>query len=117
VEISLPTAEVGGVLLAPDGTSAPARTVQILEPGSELLVSTGRQTVTASDGSFRFRGVADGTYRLETFVCDAAWRPWPFPEPVVVKNGHSVTGLELQEPDATRVECSDNSGDQAEEER
>lgn len=103
VEILLPTAEVRGVLLTLDGAPASGRELQLLDRESDVLTSSSRQTITAADGSFRFRGVADGAYRLKLFGADMAWTGWTYPEPVVVEADRPVTGLEIREPPRVTV--------------
>jgi protocatechuate 3,4-dioxygenase beta subunit len=97
VEVVLPTAEVTGTLRAADGTPAGGYKVQLTDRESEWWSSTAFQVTTAADGSFRFRGVADGTYLLRVFGPERDIYGWDGPEPVVV-DGASVTGVVVTLP-------------------
>jgi protocatechuate 3,4-dioxygenase beta subunit len=97
-EIQVPVAEVAGVLLGPDRKPAAGREIGLLPKDSRIVWGEGFATKTAADGSFRFRGVADGTWVVKVAWPKSTWSPWTSPEPVVVQAGRSITNLEVRLP-------------------
>ncbi len=86
LEIHLPVAEVTGVLLGPDRKPAAGREIALLPKDSRIVWGEGFATKTAADGSFRFRGVADGTWLVKVAGPDVPGQLWTSPEPVVVQS-------------------------------
>jgi protocatechuate 3,4-dioxygenase beta subunit len=85
---------VSGWLLEPDGTPAGSRTLQLLLAGTHF---DSRATVTtAADGSFVFRGVAAGEYRIT--LTDAHRPVWSAPETLTVQDGMPREGIEVRLP-------------------
>lgn len=87
-------AEVSGWVLEADGSPAAGRQLQ-LAPGVLSFDQRNQQTA-AADGSFLFRGVADGEYRLKVLE---DWSVlWSSPDPIRVEGGVPVSGLEVRLP-------------------
>jgi|GEM_PF-1483533 len=98
VEVRLPGAEVSGVLVDSRGEPLPGWEVQLLDLGGRVISSEARKTLTAADGSFRYRGVPDGSYRVTAFGARLPGGGWTGAEPVEVRDGHSVEGVEARLP-------------------
>jgi hypothetical protein len=86
--------EVSGWVFEADGAPAAGRQLQ-LSPGVMTFDFRSQQT-TATDGSFAFRGVADGEYRLK--VLEDYSVLWSSPDPIRVEGGAPVSGLEVRLP-------------------
>ncbi|MFW6175678.1 MAG: carboxypeptidase regulatory-like domain-containing protein, partial [Acidobacteriota bacterium] len=91
--------EVRGRVLEADGSPGAGRTLRIAPHRS--LLGSGARASAAADGSFAFRGVADGEYRL--VVVEGHSVLWSSPEPVVVE-GAPVSGLEIRLPSTATLQ-------------
>jgi len=98
VEVRLPGAEVSGMLVDSRGEPLPGREIQLLDLGSRVISSEARKTLTATDGSFRYRGVPDGAYRVAVFDAHLPEAGWTDAEPVEVRDGRSVEGADVRFP-------------------
>lgn len=92
--------EVSGRVVGPDGEPAPGRRVSLL--GDRGLGGRGHQGSSAGDGSFAFRGVENGTYRLQVEV-EPTGRgtrsaPYTHPDDIVVDGGVPVSGILVRLP-------------------
>jgi protocatechuate 3,4-dioxygenase beta subunit len=85
---------VSGWVLDPDG--APAAGID-LRLGSRGRTSSNDPRATSSaDGSFVFRGVPEGEYRVR--VMDGELSRWSVPDPIHVEGEAPVTGVEVRLP-------------------
>jgi protocatechuate 3,4-dioxygenase beta subunit len=98
--IELPTAEVTGLVLDPDGAPVSGSYVECERIGeggasnlSRLSQAWAGNSVTGEDGVFRITGLSDATYRVRA---QAGGFGTVMSEDFVVKDGESVTGLRLR---------------------
>lgn len=90
-----PAIEIAGRVETADGAPAPARMVML--SSERETFPPFHEATTAADGSFAFRGVENGTYRITVSTSRGSrWLgpgAYQHPEEVVVAGGASVRGL------------------------
>ena len=67
LQLELPTTVLGGVVLRADGSPAPRHPLMLMPasaPHDSRALGELHIVMTGADGSFRFEGIPDGTYRL-----------------------------------------------------